>query len=41
MCKGPEDMQGRGPLEEQATEGPRLSRTAGSLEAGYIVEGLS
>ena len=41
MCKGPEDMRGRGPLEEQATEGPRLSRTAGSLEAGYLVEGLS
>lgn len=26
--------------EEQATEGPRLSCTVGSPEAGYIVEGF-
>lgn len=29
----------RGGVEEQATEGPRLSCTAGSLEAGDTVEG--
>ena len=51
MCHGPEDKRGvahgrkqragRGGCGQvQATEGPKLSRTVGSLEAGYIVQRL-